>query len=92
MPLMQIKDVLLHYTQQTEYHRRSIDEQLVPMPDGIFKEVPKGICILRYFKPKIVGRCGGWLDYGLTGKLKPKTMYRVVMVSTNGTGEAKVNY
>ena len=40
---------------------------------------------------KITGKCGGSLDYGLTGKLKPKTIYRVkVMVSTNGTGEAKL--
>ena len=40
---------------------------------------------------KITDKCGGSLDYGLTGKLKPKTMYRVkVMVSTNGTGEAKL--
>ncbi len=40
---------------------------------------------------KINGKCGGSLDYGLTGKLKPNTMYRVkAMVSTNGTGEGKI--
>ena len=40
---------------------------------------------------KISGKCGGSTDFGLTGKLKPNTMYRIkAMVSTNGTGEAKV--
>ncbi|MHB9055982.1 MAG: carbohydrate binding domain-containing protein [Paludibacteraceae bacterium] len=40
---------------------------------------------------KIAGLCGGSLDFGLTGKLKPNTMYRVkAMVSTNGTGEGKI--
>jgi hypothetical protein len=55
------------------------------------KEVSKEYVFCGTSSVKIVGRCGGSLDYGLTGKLKPKTMYRVkVMVSTNGTGEAKV--
>ena len=40
---------------------------------------------------KVTGLCGGSLDYGLTAKLKPNTMYRVkAMVSTNGTGEGKI--
>lgn len=40
---------------------------------------------------KIAGKCGGSIDFGLTGKIKANTDYRVkAMVSTNGTGEAKI--
>lgn len=40
---------------------------------------------------KIAGRCGGSLDFPLTGKIEGNKTYRVkVMINTNGTGEAKV--
>jgi len=40
---------------------------------------------------KITGKCGGSLDYNLTGKLQAGKTYRVkAMISTNGTGEAKI--
>ena len=40
---------------------------------------------------KVTGKCGGSLDYGLNGKIKANTEYRVkAMISTNGTGEAKI--
>lgn len=39
----------------------------------------------------VSGRCGGSLDYHLTGLVKPYTTYRVrAMVSTNGTGTGKI--
>ena len=40
---------------------------------------------------KITGRCGGSIDYNLTGIIQGGKTYRVrAMVSTNGTGEAKI--
>ncbi len=40
---------------------------------------------------KFTGRCGGSIDFGLTGKIQGGKTYRVkAMVSTNGTGEAKI--
>jgi hypothetical protein len=40
---------------------------------------------------KVTGQCGGSLDYNLTGKIAGSKTYRVkAMVSTNGTGEAKI--
>jgi hypothetical protein len=40
---------------------------------------------------KVSGKCGGSLDFNLTGKIEGNKTYRVkAMVSTNGTGEAKI--
>ena len=40
---------------------------------------------------KFTGRCGGSIDFGLSGKIQGSKTYRVkAMVSTNGTGEAKI--
>jgi len=40
---------------------------------------------------KISGKCGGSLDFNLTGKIQGAKTYRVkAMVSTNGTGETKI--
>jgi hypothetical protein len=40
---------------------------------------------------KVAGKCGGSLDFDLTGKIQGNKTYRVkAMVSTNGTGEAKI--
>jgi len=40
---------------------------------------------------KVAGKCGGSLDFNLTGKVVGGKTYRVkAMVSTNGTGEAKI--
>lgn len=39
----------------------------------------------------VSGKCGGSLDYHLTGIIKPYTTYRVrAMVSSNGTGTGKI--
>jgi len=40
---------------------------------------------------KITGKCGGSLDFNLTGKIQGNKTYQVkAMVSTNGTGETKI--
>lgn len=40
---------------------------------------------------KVTGKCGGSLDFPLTGKIEANKNYRVrAMISTNGTGEAKI--
>jgi len=40
---------------------------------------------------KITGKCGGSIDYNLTGKIQSNKTYRVkAMVSTNGTGTVKI--